>query len=161
GERERKPSIAVIRRHDVLALDVFEVVDVLEGLDHVAQPSVAFRIECFDSDNARSPGHANGSLVEWRRTYLTRHGRSLVQVVLRVAIIVDEVISMDVIDVAVAVVVDAVARDFERVRPDIRRQVRVGVVHTSVDHGDENVGRTGRDLPRLGSVDVYPPRAYL
>src|SRR5262249_9210453 len=72
----------------------------------------------------------------------------------RVTVVVDEVVTVDVVHVPVAVVVDAVPRDLVRVAPDVGDQVRVVVVHAAVEHGDEDVGRAGGDLPRLGGVDV-------
>ena len=41
---------------------------------------------------------------------------------------------MDVVDVAVGVVVDPVARDLVGIGPDIRREVRMGELDSLVDH---------------------------
>ena len=65
----------------------------------------------------------------------------------QLARIVGEVEPVDVVDVAVAVVVDAVARDFARVDPHVGGQVFVVVFHALVDHGDDHVGIARRELP--------------
>jgi hypothetical protein len=44
-------------------------------------------------------------------------------VVARIGIVVGEVVAVDVVDEAVAVVVDAVAGDLARVRPHVRGEV--------------------------------------
>src|SRR4029077_15551489 len=59
---------------------------------------------------------------------------------------------VDVVDVAVVVVVDVVARRLVEVRPDVRGQVRVLDVRARVDHGDGDA-LAGRDVPGGGQVD--------
>ena len=63
-----------------------------------------------------------------------------------------EVDAVDVVDVAVAVVVDAVARHLVEVGPDVRREVRVVEPRAGVDHGDDDA-RATRDLPRGREVE--------
>ena len=75
-------------------------------------------------------------------------------IVHRIAVVVDEVIAVDVVDVTVHVVVDAVARDLTGVDPHVRSQVGMRVIHAGVDDGHDNVGRSGRDVPRLGRINV-------
>src|SRR5262249_38854679 len=75
-------------------------------------------------------------------------------VVHRVRVIVGEVVPVDVVAVAVAVVVDAIARDLARVGPDVRGQVRVVVVDAGVNHGDDGVAGAGAGVPGLRGVDV-------
>ena len=67
----------------------------------------------------------------------------------------DEVPAVDVVDVAVAVVVDAVARDLAGVGPDAAGQVGVVQVDAGVEHGDDRRGAPRRDAPGLGGVDVH------
>src|SRR5262249_42153650 len=50
-----------------------------------------------------------------------------------------EVPAVDVVDVAVSVVVDAVARDLAGVHPDVGSQVRVIDLHAGIDVGDDEV----------------------
>ena len=59
---------------------------------------------------------------------------------------------MDVIDVAVVVVVGAVAGDLVEVGPDVRRQVRVLQPCAGVDDRDGDAGGVG-ELPRAGQVE--------
>jgi hypothetical protein len=60
-------------------------------------------------------------------------------VVHRVGVVVARVDPKDVVDVAVAVVVDAVAGRLERVVPHVGGEVRVGVVDAGVNHADHDV----------------------
>ena len=60
--------------------------------------------------------------------------RSVAVVVHRIAVVVDEIVAVNVVDEAVAVVVFAVAGDFVGVRPDVRRKVAMGVVDAGVEH---------------------------
>src|SRR2546428_2970400 len=66
---------------------------------------------------------------------------------------------MDVMDEAVPVIVDSVARDLVRVRPDIRRQVRVVVIGARVDDGHEDAAAPGGDAPGALGVDIGSGRA--
>ena len=63
--------------------------------------------------------------------------------------------AVDVVDEAVAVVVDAVARDLAEVRPHVRRQVRVLDPGAAVDHGHRHAGTLG-ELPRARQVEHRP-----
>ena len=74
-------------------------------------------------------------------------------VVHRIAVVVDEIVAVNVVDEAVAVVVVAVAGDFVGVRPDIRRQVAMGVIDAGVEHGHHDLGASGADVPGIGRVD--------
>jgi len=71
--------------------------------------------------------------------------------------IVVEIIAMIVIDIAVAVVVDAVAPNLPFVDPEIVHQIRVVDVDSCVNHADDNAGSIVSDVPSLGRVDVVHP----
>ena len=80
--------------------------------------------------------------------------RAVVVVVPRVVVAVHEVPAADVVDVAVAVVVDAVGR---RSRPGCSRCSAPGRVvprHAAVDHGHHGRGAAAVAVPRLRRVDV-------
>jgi hypothetical protein len=84
-------------------------------------------------------------------------------VVRRVVVAVRKVPSTPVVDVAVAVVVDAVrpapCAILAVVDPHVLGEVGVRRVHAGVDDGDDDVGATGGDRPRLRGVDVGIRRA--
>ena len=67
-----------------------------------------------------------------------RHVRAVAVVVHRVGVVVDEVVAVDVVDVAVAVVVEPSAGDLGRVRPDVGGEVGMRVVDAGVDHADDD-----------------------
>jgi hypothetical protein len=69
-------------------------------------------------------------------------------------VVVGEVVAVDVVHVAVAVVVRAVAGDLAGVGPDVVPEVRVVDVHALVDHAYHDVRATGGHIPGLGHVGV-------
>src|SRR5690606_3039345 len=77
-------------------------------------------------------------------TRILRAGR-----IVWIFIVIQEVPAMDVVHEAVTVVVDAVARDFAGVLPDIGLQVRVPVVDTGIDAGDGDRAATDTKVPRF------------
>ena len=106
----------------------------------------------------RAPGHAATPTPSLPRAAIvpeTWVPCPLPSVGLRVA--VDEVPAVDVVDEAVAVVVEAVrvaaGARLARVRPQVGAEVRVRRVDPGVDHGDGHLRRAGRHVPRLGRAD--------
>jgi hypothetical protein len=71
-----------------------------------------------------------------------------------VAVVVGEVVAVHVVHVAVAVVVEAVARDLAGVGPDVGREVGMGVVDAGVDDRDDHRRIAGREVPGLRRVDA-------
>src|SRR5215210_6115966 len=73
-------------------------------------------------------------------------------------VVVAEVPTMHVVDIAVAVVVDAVglptAAGFTRVRPRPRREIRMREIDAVVDDRHDGRRIAGRDADRLAGVDV-------
>ncbi len=83
---------------------------------------------------------------------------AVAEVVGGLVVALDEVPPAPVVDVAVAVVVDAVvlaaAAGLARVAPQVRREVRLAEADARVHHGDLDVGRAGRAAPRVDGIDV-------
>src|SRR4051794_27080552 len=79
--------------------------------------------------------------------------------VIRVAVVLSEVVSVDVVDEAVAVVIDAVAGDLPRVGPQIAGEVGMGEQYPGVNHADADAAATGRPIPREGRLYVSSRRA--
>ena len=71
----------------------------------------------------------------------------------RIAVIVGEVVSVDIVDVSVAVVINVVAGDLSRVGPDVRDQIGVRVVDTGVDYTHHDAA-TGLDVPGFNRIDI-------
>ena len=118
---------------------------------------VAEELEGHDRHARRDPDDARA--VE-RRGDRPGHVRP-VEVVAEIVdgvVVVAEVPAMDVVDVAVGVVVDAVrlaaAARFAGVRPGTRREVGMAEVDAVVDDRDDRARAAGRDPERLASVDV-------
>ncbi len=74
-----------------------------------------------------------------------------------VRVIVQEVVSVNVVDIPVAVVVDARQPvQFRRVGPDVGREVRVRVVNACIDDRDSEPGVTLPNVPTADRADVSP-----
>src|SRR5207245_8325634 len=69
--------------------------------------------------------------------------RAVAQVIHWIVVIIGEVPAVNVVAVAVAVVVDAIAGDFKRIGPDVGGQIGVGVIDATVDDADNHVGWAG------------------
>ncbi len=80
--------------------------------------------------------------------------RAVSVIVDRVVVVVVEVPAVNVVDEAVAVVVDAVLRDLVGVGEDVGGEVLVKDVHTGVDDGDHDLARPGDVVPGLRRTDV-------
>ena len=66
--------------------------------------------------------------------------------------IIGGVDSVNVVHLAVAVVVDAVAGNLARIPPHVRGEILVTVVDPGVDHRHDDVGASGGDLPGCRSA---------
>ncbi len=133
---------------------------VIEGLDRGAGEAVSFGVEELQGHDRGVPVDAGDSVT------VVAHGgdragdvRPVAVVVHGIAVAVDEVVPVDVVDQPVAVVVDAVRRHFAGVGPGVGGQIGVGVVDARVDHGHDDAGAARGDVPRFGRVDVGVGRA--
>ena len=86
--------------------------------------------------------------------------RAVAVVVFRIRVIVGEVVTVEVVDEPVAVLIDAVhdartipARTLRRIGPHIRLQVGVSIVDTRVDHAHDHVA--GARVSRPGFRSIY------
>ena len=133
---------------------VRRVIDRLDGLIvHAAVVDVIDELQRHDR-------HAGGDADDARPVQRRRDRPGDVRAVTVVAGIVDrrvvmaEVPAVDVVDVAVAVVVDAVAGRLAGVGPLASREVRVAEIDTVVDHRDDDARLALLDAERLESVDI-------
>ena len=84
--------------------------------------------------------------------------------VARPPVVADEIVAVDVVDEAVAVVVDPVVRDFVRVSPDAGNEIRVVKIdravedrnhHRALARGDRPARRSLEQVPDPGLVDEH------
>ena len=75
-------------------------------------------------------------------------------IVHRIGIIVDEVPASDVVHLAIAVIVAAIAGNFRRIRPDIGEQFGVVVVDAGIDYGHHYGAAAGVLVPGRDGIDV-------
>ncbi len=70
-----------------------------------------------------------------------------------VVVFAEEVPAVDVIDVSVAIVIDAV-EFFQGVDPDVRGEIGMGDIHAGIDDADDDGGGARGDIPGFGGVDI-------
>ena len=154
GLRELLPAPGVVRG------DRAHPGRVQDRADRIVCGSLPVRADELQRHDLDVPVHA-GDADSVRAGRPDRPGdvRPVAVVVERIVVVVHEVPAMHVVDVAVPVVVDAVActprARLARVRPDVRREIGVVPVHSRVDHRNDNRRASGRRRPGLGSVDVH------
>src|SRR5437867_1222192 len=68
-------------------------------------------------------------------------------VVTNVATVVEGVDSMEIVNVTVVVVINIVAWDFTGIRPDVRREIGMGVIDATVERGHDDAGITRGLVP--------------
>src|SRR5205823_7675554 len=97
-----------------------------------------------------------GTIVTARSGHPGHPGAVVVLAIDRVGIVVvvHEVPAVDVVDLAVAVIVDTVARDLARVRPEVGREIRMCVHHAVVDDRDDDARAARGHVPGRDEVGV-------
>ena len=73
----------------------------------------------------------------------------------------DGINAMDIVDVAVVVVIDAVAGNFARIVPHVRHQIFVGVAHARIHHRDQHVRSRALKLPSVRRMNICASRPTL
>ena len=74
--------------------------------------------------------------------------------ILRVVCIGDKVPATDIVDVAIAIIVDAIISDFAWVDPDVALEVWMVEIDSRVNHRHPVVRIASVDVPCLRSIDV-------
>ena len=153
--RGATPAPAVVRGDDVYAIGPPHHGGVVQRRDRGARGAAAAGVEELQPHDRDLPVHArdSGAIVADRADG-AGHVRAVRVVVEHVGGVVGEVPTVDIVDIAVAVVVDAVTRRLAGVAPDVRREIGVVVVDAGVDHGDDHGPRSGGDIPRRRGIDV-------
>jgi hypothetical protein len=88
-----------------------------------------------------APGHAGDafSVVAHRPQHTGTNGAVAV-IVIGVACFVDRGDTVDIVNVAIVVVIDAVAGDFSWINPHISSEVLVGITDARINDRDDNAG---------------------
>ena len=127
---------------------------VVDGLDGVGQVAEAVVVEELAGHHLHVPAHPRDArAVVAHRADGARHVGAVARAVHRVVVLVHEVPAVDVVDEAVAVVVDAVAGDLAGVPPHVGVEVGVAVVDARIDDGHDECRARDR-MPGLGRIDV-------
>ena len=88
------------------------------------------------------------------RSDCARDVRAVTVVVHRIGVAVGKVVAPHIVNVAVAIIVDAVSSHLTGIAPSIGSQIGMVVIDASVDHGDNHRSGTSGRVPRFGSIDV-------
>ena len=156
GVREGAPAPRVVHDHGVHSDRVVDGVDRLGGEAGAVLPE---ELHGKDRDLPVDPG--DPPPVPSERPEDPGDVRAVRGVVERLVVAVGEIPPVHVVDEAVAVVVQPVARDLSRVGEDVARQVGVEEVDPGVDHGDHDLAFACGDVPGARRIDVgsgLPPR---
>ena len=79
---------------------------------------------------------------------------SVALVVKGICIVVGKVVAKNIVCVAIAIVVDAIAGDFTRIAPHVGCEVLVVVVNARVDNSNNSSACSGIDIPSCWSIDI-------
>mmetsp|Transcript_23993 Transcript_23993/g.72067 ORF Transcript_23993/g.72067 Transcript_23993/m.72067 type:complete len:432 (+) Transcript_23993:1856-3151(+) len=138
---------------------------IVDGLDSVRSPPRSSRrqeLQRHKTDTApRHASHANAVVADAGDG--ARAVRAMHLVVPRVAVIVGEIGPVDIVDIAISIVIDAIPGNLVGVHPHLLAQVGVLVIDASVDYPNDNASThlSCEHLPRLGSIDVIAaPRVH-
>ena len=71
----------------------------------------------------------------------------------------DEAISMDIVDIPIAIIVNLVAGDLSVVYPHVCRKIGVVRLDAAVSHGNDDVAFSGLDFPGIEETDVGARKA--
>ena len=157
AEGRRRPAAppTVVRRDDVDPEVAAHPRRVVDGGDGVARRSAAVAPEELEGHDRHGPVHARDTdAVVARGADRAGDVRAVPLVVEGVAVAVREIPAVHVVDEAVAIIVDAVARHLARVAPHVRGEVGMAVIDARVDHRDDDRAGPGRDIPGPCGVDV-------
>ena len=80
-------------------------------------------------------------------------------IVKRIAVVVDKVIAMNIINKPVPVVINSVASNLTGIDPHICGQIGVTVINSSVNNRNNDVTRTRTHTPGFGGVNIRVRRA--
>ena len=137
--REAPTSPAVVGNHHVLPIDILHFVEVFDTLDSIGSGTTATRVEELASSYTDRPVDShNPCAVVPRCADGARYVAAVAVVVQGVTATRDRVDPVNVINVPITIVVDAVAGSLPRVGPHISDQVRVIVFHARIDDPDDD-----------------------
>mmetsp|Transcript_141603 Transcript_141603/g.452825 ORF Transcript_141603/g.452825 Transcript_141603/m.452825 type:complete len:1022 (+) Transcript_141603:1009-4074(+) len=131
---------------------------IIDGLDRIGDAAGASTVQELQSHQAHpSPSHTCNALpIVANARNSARAMCAVHHVVHWIPILVGKVGAMDVINDAILIVVDAVARNLQRVHPHLLPEILVVVVDARVDdcHSDALADLASPDLPGLRGIDV-------
>ncbi len=80
--------------------------------------------------------------------------RAVPVIIHRIAIVIDDVDAVHIIDITIAVVINSVAGNLIGVHPHLISQLLMRVADACVDDRHQHIRGTGAHLPRLGRADI-------
>ena len=71
-----------------------------------------------------------------------------------IAVVIEEVVAVHIVDQTIVVVVNAVVGDFPGIRPHVSGKILVAIVDARINHRHHNIDRAGRPVPRFHSINI-------
>ena len=78
-------------------------------------------------------------------------------VIHRVAVLAIKIVAVNIVNKAIAVVVNLIAGHFSFVYPHVCRKVGMGIVHACVNNANDDIARSDRDVPGVFCRDPCQP----
>ena len=168
GLREPPATPTVVGDRNVLTMDILQVIEILEALYGVGGGTTAGCAKKLARSDAGGPVHAGyTNAVIPPCPDSACHVRAMAVVVHRIAGVGDRVDPVNIVDISVAIIIDAVdcfivpvavGAGLAGVVPHISGQVLMTVVDSSVNdannHVGGHVGGTGSNVPGFWSIYV-------
>ena len=135
-------SPGVVRSHDIDSMAILQIGHVVQSFDRIGGGATG-RAEKLERNHRDVPIDADDPSTVASRTSNRSSDVCSVGILARIkhaVVIRDKIPSAEVVDVPVAIVVDPVACDLERIEPHVVHQVRVRKLDSFVDDTNDNIG---------------------
>ena len=78
----------------------------------------------------------------------------MAMIIKRIRIAVDKVISIHIIDISIAIIVNEIICNFSGIYPHVAGKVFVPIIHTSIDDRNNDIGITCIVVPGFRRIDI-------
>ena len=117
----------------------------MAGLDRSVAAAVDFAAE-----------HPNTLIIVAYATDCSCAVCAVIIVIPWVAVVITEIVTINIIDITISIVILSIAGDFTFVDPHICHQIRVCVVNSCINYCNYNIIITSFNVPCFCSINIYP-----
>ena len=79
---------------------------------------------------------------------------TMTMIIHRVAIVIDKVITIDIVYITIAIIIYAIARNFAGISPHIVFQVFVGIIDAGINNTNNHIAITRSNIPGFGAINI-------